>query len=831
MKDRIRIVSVVGAIFVFGFFLATGFITYQSQINLQQSRDLTAETSEKLMQLRLVMSSLKDCETGQRGYLITGDENYLEPYQKCRSMVADLVNKLEVLIDGDAEDHKQVGEIRQLTVLRLIQLRQVIEVRRSDGFEAARKVVITNAGKKTMDHIRSIIAGMENKQQTILDRRLRNLANEFALCRLFSTIFIGMAFLFLTGMSILINHLAASREKEIARLAAILSTAAEGIVSISEEGIIESANDAAYRIFHYQPKTMIGKKANVILPELEQIMGERVLIESESAFGAVNTETVGLRGDGSKMPIEIAYTTVSLGNKKVTTGIIRDVTEKKEIDRRVSEFYSTVSHELRTPLTSIRGSLSLMDGGRAGDLSPRAQQLVKVARSESERLIRLINDILDIKKIESGKLELSLNYYDVNELVQESLEGMRGLADQAQVKLSSKVEALGKLYCDKDRIEQVLTNLLSNAVKFSPPDGEVLIKVEETQENAYRFSISDNGPGIHPNDTHKLFGLFQQLDPSDSRRKGGTGLGLAISKALIDKHHGIINVDSQVGKGSTFWFELPSPEISLPSLSGTYKATLLHKRESTVLIVEDDTNLSGLLAMMLRDQHFIAAVASSIKEAENYLKNNSNPDVIILDLTLPDGDGLELMDKLHHDHKTAEIPVVIVSGREPEMGGYSHPLLIDWIKKPFDESRLLSALSLAIQKRPVGRARVLLVEDDQSTREVVKQNLEPLNVDFIEAEDGITAVHFARSKNPDLIVLDLSIPSMDGFEVVQLLKKENIQIPLIVYTARDLTDSDKRELTLGLTAHLIKSRASEEQLLETVKKMLNGMLDRTKIVV
>jgi signal transduction histidine kinase len=236
------------------------------------------------------------------------------------------------------------------------------------------------------------------------------------------------------------------------------------------------------------------------------------------------------------------------------------VTQRKEAERRVSEFYSTISHELRSPLTSIRGALGLMEGGKAGEFSPKAMRLIKIAREECDRLIRLINDILDIRKIEAGKLQLFLKEEKVSDIINATVNGIKAMADESQVIIKlADIDPDMTVLCDRDRLIQVMTNLIGNAIKFSPAGKTVRVfaqAIERHGDRYVRFSVTDNGPGIAEEEREKLFQLFQQLDSSDSRPQGGTGLGLAISKALVEQHGGAIGLDSKVGEGSTFWFEL-----------------------------------------------------------------------------------------------------------------------------------------------------------------------------------------------------------------------------------------------------------------------------------
>jgi signal transduction histidine kinase len=222
------------------------------------------------------------------------------------------------------------------------------------------------------------------------------------------------------------------------------------------------------------------------------------------------------------------------------------------------EFVSIVSHELRTPLTAIRGALGLLSGGAGGELDPMTMELVDLARDNSERLVRLINDILDIQKIEAGKMNLRVSALAPAVLVRNTVEQLRAFAAETRVELAWAVEDDHAWHGDSDRVTQVLTNLISNAVAFSPEGGEVRVTVARARApGRSRVEVVDRGPGIPEELRRFLFGKFQQLDGSDSRKKGGTGLGLAICKAIVELHGGFIGVESEVGHGSTFWFELP----------------------------------------------------------------------------------------------------------------------------------------------------------------------------------------------------------------------------------------------------------------------------------
>lgn len=355
-------------------------------------------------------------------------------------------------------------------------------------------------------------------------------------------------------------------EASQARLNAILSNMAEAVIVVDMSGHLTESNPAAERIFGGEILKGTVHAWTEACGIFDSMKKSAFPVKDLPIFKAIKGDSV----DGEEMFIR--NPSVPAGIWVSATGrplrdeegqliggimVLRDISERKLAEKRVSEFYSMVSHELRTPLTSIRASLGLMQGGVAGELSEMSRQLVDIGREECDRLIRLINDILDIRKIEAGKMELKLKEVQPSQLVQIALEGMKSVADEVGIQLRSSDNAQGLLTCDEDRILQVLTNLISNAIKFSPSGRDVSVNTEWVDSEWLRFSIVDKGSGIPKDHVPKLFQKFQQLDQSDTRSKGGTGLGLAICKAIVDEHHGHIGVQTMLGEGSTFYFELP----------------------------------------------------------------------------------------------------------------------------------------------------------------------------------------------------------------------------------------------------------------------------------
>jgi PAS domain S-box-containing protein len=344
------------------------------------------------------------------------------------------------------------------------------------------------------------------------------------------------------------------------------------------------------------------------------------------------------------------------GSTLFYASIARDITEAKKVERMKNEFVSTVSHELRTPLTSIRGALGLLEGGVVGQLDDAALEIVRIARTNSDRLIRLVNDMLDLEKIEAGKLDMVFRDVSAEALATSAVDSVRGMADQAGVGLVSEVPADLRVRVDFDRAVQVLTNLLSNAVKFSSRGTIVTLRARSVRGRA-RFEVVDQGPGIAPELRARLFQRFEQLDASDARAKGGTGLGLAISKAIVEQLGGTIGVDSVAGEGATFWIELAGvtsrPLSQRPGDGG---------RAAKILIVDDDPAVRTAVAHVLESLGVEILNAADGASAIQLVRSGA-PDLIVLDVGVPRPDGFEVVSILQED-AARDTPLVVYTGRE-----------------------------------------------------------------------------------------------------------------------------------------------------------------------
>jgi DNA-binding response OmpR family regulator/nitrogen-specific signal transduction histidine kinase len=524
----------------------------------------------------------------------------------------------------------------------------------------------------------------------------------------------------------------------------------------------------------------------------------------------------GTRKDGSEFPVEIGLNPIETDEGTLVLSAIVDITERKKIDQMKNEFISTVSHELRTPLTSIIGSLGLIRAGAAGEFSEAAGSMIEIAYKNSDRLVRLINDILDVEKIESGKLVFRFEPLDVDEIIAEAVDANTGFAKQHQVNFVVERRLGGvRISGDKDRLMQVLTNLLSNAVKFSPPGGEVVIRLASNTSRV-RVEVRDRGPGIPDDFRGEIFGKFAQADSSDTRRTGGTGLGLSIAKAIVERLDGTIGFDTQVGKGTTFFFELPEHrEVVAP-----VQSPVTSRSGNRLLVCEDDADVAALLTEILARQGYVVDTANSARQAKQMLAAH-NYSAMTLDLRLPDQSGVEFIRELREQAHTQDLPVIVVSAlaaeTEGELAGDAVGI-IDWLDKPIDQERLVRGVKWATRVYTGARPRILHVEDEEDVLRVVAAVLGQ-HAQVTAARSLREARALLEREHYDLVLLDLMLPDGSGGDLLPQLNTSNRGcIPAIIFSADDISP----ELASKVSATLVKSRTSNESLAETIQGLIRA---------
>lgn len=556
-----------------------------------------------------------------------------------------------------------------------------------------------------------------------------------------------------------------------ARIRAVVDTVLDGIITIDGKGTIETFNPAAERLFGYAAEEVIGENVKVLMPEPYHSEHDGYIQSyrdtNEAHIIGIGREVTGRRKDGSTFPMALAVSEMAVSGTQMFTGIVRDITVQKQAEKIKNEFVSTVSHELRTPLTSIKGSLGLIQSGAIGELPDKLKSMLDIAYSNSDRLVRLINDILDIEKIEAGKMDFQMAPLDLGPLLEQAIEANKGYGEEHGVSfvLSSDLPE-ARIEGDHSRLMQVLANLLSNAAKFSPDGSNVDVRLEQHEGN-FRVSVTDNGPGIPEEFQDKIFGKFSQADSSDTRQKGGTGLGLNITQAIMEQHGGSIGFETEVGKGTTFFFNLPA----LQEREAVQATAQADKSQYHILICEDETDIAKLLDMMLKQDGFSTDIATSAADAEALLGTNTY-DAMTLDLALPDKDGITLLKELREKPKTRDLPIIVVSAKAVEgskkLNGDAIGV-IDWLEKPIDQGRLSEGLRRAIAASSNGKARILHVEDDPDILKIVAGLVGDL-AEIIPSMTLSEAKSLLQQQTFDLVILDLMLPDGDGEDLLPLLK-------------------------------------------------------------
>lgn len=522
-----------------------------------------------------------------------------------------------------------------------------------------------------------------------------------------------------------------------------------------------------------------------------------------------------------------AYREVEELNKSVT-----------EANRLKSEFLSNMSHELRTPLNSILALSSILLARMDGDLNEEQEKQLKIIEKSGKNLLRLINDILDLSKIDSGRMDIFNSEYAVHDFAESLRMTIMPMLKETDLEFKIDVqEGIDIHSSDENKLKQILLNLISNAIKFTHK-GSVTLLVKRTKfDDVLEYSVTDTGIGIEPSNFETIFDPFRQLDGSATRKYGGTGLGLAVTKKLVDLLGGKIWVESEPGKGSAFKFILPAKLRGTTSsvLSDTEIAGMISKEKKptefsdekefqldpnkkTIMVVDDDNEFLYVMKKYISEGNYqiipVQDGEAAVRTAIKY-----NPDVITLDIMMPKKDGWEILQELKRTPQTKDTPVAIISMIDNKKLGYSLGTA-DYIVKPVIQDMLLKRLNKLSEER--GLKKILIVDDDLSQAELVEEILE--SDDFVSevATSGEMAIQLAKRKPYDLVILDLLMPQIDGFAVLKNLQNDPLteKMPVLILTGKLLTQEDQKKLTGRHYYVFQKSMFSREKLLEQIHVIL-----------
>ncbi|MFQ6099769.1 MAG: GAF domain-containing protein [Anaerolineae bacterium] len=513
-----------------------------------------------------------------------------------------------------------------------------------------------------------------------------------------------------------------------------------------------------------------------------------------------------------------ANLSVALENARLFQDAVHTAERLAEVDRLKSQFLANMSHELRTPLNSIIGFSRVILKEIDGPLTDMQRTDLQAVYDSGQHLLRLINDILDISKIEAGKMELSFEAVDLKEAIEGVMATAIALVKDKPIELQQSIpEDLPKVRGDERRIRQVLLNLVSNAEKFTEAG---FIRVEaEASSTEVTISVADSGIGIAPEKLDSIFDPFIQVDASTTRRAGGTGLGLSITREFVEMHGGRIWVESGLGKGSTFYFTLPIKGPPLPSEEVEVEQPEPEPGQKVVLCVEDDEGVITLFRRYLSKQGYqVIGLTDSTVAVERARK--LRPFAITLDVMMPGKDGWQVIQELKSDPETRHIPVILCTILSEKERGLSLGAS-DYLIKPILEEDLVAALDHL--DREAGRHLVLVVDDQPEDRNLLRRMIEACEgYEVMEAAGGQEAITLIRQTQPHIIILDLIMPEVDGFAVLEAVKADETtrSIPIVVVTAKDLSQEERDFLTSRVEALLQKGLFEQGELLVDVAAAL-----------
>jgi len=639
------------------------------------------------------------------------------------------------------------------------------------------------------------------------------------------------------------------RESE-GRIRAIMDATPNAIITIDDNGIVVSANRGTQSIFGYRPEELEGGNVNVLMDEPERSDHDgymsRYRQTGESKLIGVRRELIGRKKGGDVFPIDLDVSETKGPQGPLFIGVIRDISEQKRAEHEIrdarieaesanrakSAFLANMSHELRTPMNAIIGYSEMleeeMDEEGMAAFIPDLQKI----NHAGKHLLSLINDILDLSKIEAGRMDLYLERFELEQMLEESIATVQPLvAKNGNRLVTDLADNLGSVRMDLTKTRQTLFNLMSNATKFTH-DGLITVTASRIAdptggEDRIMLAVADSGIGIAPEKIDSLFEEFTQADESTTRVYGGTGLGLSISRRFCHMMGGDITVESVPGEGTTFTIDLPAKVDALEAArsaaedkDGIAAGAEEHKQSVTVsnggiLVIDDEEDARDLLRRTFEKDGYRVLMAKDGKSGIE-IARRMQPALITLDVMMPQFDGWAVLRTLKSDPDLRDIPVIMVSIVKDKAMGYTLGAA-EYLSKPVDRDRLLKLAHR--YSTPQRGDLVLVVEDDPNTRDLVRRTLEGQGLRVREACDGREGLDRMAEETPALIVLDLMMPIMDGFEFLQRVRQSDEwhEVPVVVLTAKDLSTEDRIALSAGAARILSKSGDENSELLVEVR--------------
>jgi PAS domain S-box-containing protein len=615
------------------------------------------------------------------------------------------------------------------------------------------------------------------------------------------------------------------------RKAAMMNAALDCIFTTDGAGDLIDCNPAAERVFGYDHAGFMQRNIGELLtlPRYEQYAGLADYVGRAGSL-AVGTrrEWPGVRADGTTFPVEVSLVAVRTDGAGGFAWFMRDLTDQKaaegallrgvileEENRRVqeasrlkSEFLANMSHELRTPLNAIIGFAELLHDGQVTPDMPEFRDFMHDILKSGQHLLQLINDVLDLSKVEAGRLEFHPEETSLDQLIAESIGILRPLASQKRVAITCEIDpAVNEVFVDRSRFKQVLYNYLSNAIKFTPDDGRISVRIAAEGEQHFRVDVTDTGIGIAAADLPRLFIEFNQLEAGAAKKHQGTGLGLALTRRLVEAQGGRVAVTSTPGAGSTFSATLPRRATHGTPLADPRSIPSKRIGAASVLVIEDDAADQQAIVQALNQAGFNVETANSRAQALSKL-SAQRVDAVTLDLILPDASGADVLRDIRSSDRNADVPVVVIT-IVADGGVVAGFAVHDILSKPVNGADLLRALDRAGVSASASGA-VLVVDDDPGSLRLMAASLQQLGYRSTGVARAIEGLRLCEHDTPLAVVLDLQMPEMDGFGFLEHFRRIPgcAHVPVMVWTVKDLTPADLQRLKASVQGVMSKGHGS-----------------------